>query len=326
MKKTIVLNGVKVEYTLEMKNVKNINIRLTPEKGLYVSAPYGIDPDLVEKVLKSKSEKILETLEKFKNIDPKGNIPPKQRSGKRKIVLNGKEYEYELIFKKIKRINLSISIRKGIRVSAPMSAKTELIEKFLKDNSDFIEKTIEKQKNLAEEMPKPKEFKNGEYIYFLGEKKTVSVVRSSTNSVQISNDVLYLYVTEPDNFLLRERLTENFLRDECEKKVVKMCKDLYPRFRKKGISFPKEIRFKKMVSCWGNCRPGRSLLTFSTYLVQLPEKCIEGVICHEFTHFLHADHSKAFYDQLTEFMPDWKVYDKIMKELQKEIIIRGSER
>ena len=34
--------------------------------------------------------------------------------------------------------------------------------------------------------------------------------------------------------------------------------------------------------------------------------CVEYVVCHELVHFVHPNHSKAFYDCLATFLPDWK--------------------
>ena len=36
------------------------------------------------------------------------------------------------------------------------------------------------------------------------------------------------------------------------------------------------------------------------------EGCIEQVILHELLHFVHPNHSPAFYALLTQLMPDWK--------------------
>lgn len=321
----ILLNGRKIKYTLEYKNVKNINVHISPEKGFYISAPVNVDIKFLENHLKSKSSVILDAIEKCEKIKNGTNPKTFQKPGtnKKTIVLNGKNVEYELQFKNIKRINLSISVEKGIHVSAPNRATVTDVEKFMRNNAEFILKSLEKYEKLAATMPKPKKYVNKEYIYFLGDKKTLFVNKSVRNFVQVNGGEIRIFVTDIDNFDLKENVMNEFMKNECEKYVTKMCRELYPRFSKRNIAYPKEIRFRKMVSCWGNCRPSRGILTFSTYLIQLPPKCIEAVVCHEFTHFLHENHSKDFYNQLTEFMPDWRVHDKVMKDLQKEIIIRN---
>ena len=321
----ITLDKRKVKYTLELKNVKNINIRITPEKGFCVSAPYNVDKKYLEKLLKSKSSVILNAIDKCEKVK-KGTEPKDiERIGtiKRKINLNGKTLEYELQFKKVKRMNISVGVDKGIRVSVPSGTSVATVEKFMREKADFILSALDKYQKMAETMPKAKKYENGEYIYFLGEKKNLKVTRSVRNFVEVNGSEIRLFVTDTENFDLKEYVMNTFLKSECEKYVAKMCMDLYPKFKKKGIPYPDEIRFRKMVSCWGNCRPTRGILTFSTYLIQLPPKSIEAVVCHEFTHFLHKNHSKDFYNQLTEFMPDWKIHDKVMNELQNEIIIRS---
>ena len=315
----VTLCGERVTYTLEYKSVKNVNIRCTPAKGLYISAPFYADVQKIDTYLKENSDKILDAVHKARSSANKKS----PRSEQRTINIGGRSVEYELNFKNVKRINLSVSGDKGVRISAPVGVKVKDIELFMLKNSEFILRALDKYEKLFESMPTVKTYSEGEYIYFLGEKKTIKLVKSTDNYAEIRGGDFCIYAKDIDDTHLKSTIADIFLKLESEYRIPDMCLKLYPRFKAKGIEFPSEIRFRKMVSCWGNCRPGRSILTFNTHLIQLPEKCIEQVICHEFTHFLHADHSKAFYAQLAEFMPDWKKYDDMTKGLQDEIIIRN---
>ena len=67
MKKTIILKKQKIEYELERKNVKNINLRIRSNCTVYVSANIRITDGEIEKFLRSKSHLILSALEKYKN-------------------------------------------------------------------------------------------------------------------------------------------------------------------------------------------------------------------------------------------------------------------
>ncbi len=317
----ITLGGERVTYILEYKSIKNVNIHCTPAKGLYISAPFHADLQKIDSYLKDNSDKILDAVHKAKSSNRSAFKPSSEQ---RKLDIGGRIVAYELNYKNVKRINLSVSGDKGVRVSAPPSVKVKDIEKFMLSNSEFILKALEKYERLYEDLPKAKTYSDGEYIYFLGEKKTIHLTKAARNFAEINGSQLRIFTTDIDNACLKGSIVDAFMKQQCETMIPQMCRQLYPRFREKGIAFPEEIRCRKMVSCWGNCRPARSILTFSTHLIQLPEKCIEQVICHEFTHFLHANHSKAFYAQLAEFMPDWKQYDKLTKQLQSEIIIRNS--
>ena len=72
---------------------------------------------------------------------------------------------------------------------------------------------------------------------------------------------------------------------------------------------------RAMRSCWGNCRPERAVVTFNALLAAVPEEDIEYVAAHELTHFLHADHSPAFYAALGRVIPDWKARRAALRKL-----------
>ena len=312
----IVLDGRRIAYTLEYKNIKNVNIHCTPAKGLYISAPYHADLQKLDTYLKEHSKQILAA------VDAAKGTSSRVRTQRRTITLGDRTVEYELSFKKIKRINLSVSLDKGVRVSAPLSARITDIEDFLRRSSEFILNAVDKYRKMSEELPKAKTYSEGEYVYFMGEKKQVRLTRAARNFAEVTGGELRIFAKDITDTALKTAIVDAFMKQKCEEIIPVMCGRLYPRFKAKGIEYPSELRFRRMVSCWGNCRPARSIITFSTYLIQLPEKCIEQVICHEFTHFLYQNHSKAFYAQLTEFMPDWKEYEDVIKKLGREIIIR----
>ena len=61
-----------------------------------------------------------------------------------------------------------------------------------------------------------------------------------------------------------------------------------------------------MTSCWGVCHPKKGSITLNRRLLEMPAGCIEYVVLHELAHFVHPNHSRAFYSLLTEWMPDWR--------------------
>ena len=53
------------KYTLERKNVKNINLRIKPDKNIYVSANKRVSVRTIETFIKSKEAFILEAFQRF---------------------------------------------------------------------------------------------------------------------------------------------------------------------------------------------------------------------------------------------------------------------
>lgn len=236
----------------------------------------------------------------------------------RHIALNGNNITYDLSRKSVKRINLRISPKKGMCISAPKGVAIEKIEAFIVKNSDFVLKNLEKSDQLAKTLPKPLRYTDGETIMYLGDKKILRVAKGSLNTACIDGDFICLSVTDTEDFQLKEKVLKKYMREECIKIVTKICQGTYPNFQKFGIEFP-QLKFRKMVSRWGICRPTIGTLTFNTNLVQIPISCIELVVMHEFTHFLHPNHSKNFYNCLASFMPDWVKREELLKKCSRTV-------
>lgn len=107
---------------------------------------------------------------------------------------------------------------------------------------------------------------------------------------------------------------QNFTEDELSKYVIEYSNIIYPYYKEiTSINFP-VIKFRKMKSRWGSCCPSKGILTFNKNLIFVSKECINYVIIHEFTHFIHPNHSPLFYEELSKICPDWK---NLKKQLQQ---------
>lgn len=66
MLRTIDAKGKQISYSLERKPVKNINLRIRADQGVYVSAPKGVAAKTIDAFVNEKSSYILRALKKFK--------------------------------------------------------------------------------------------------------------------------------------------------------------------------------------------------------------------------------------------------------------------
>ena len=140
----------------------------------------------------------------------------------------------------------------------------------------------------------------------------------------IKKEVIEAFLLSKSDFILRTLKRygqyadavriKYFEENEIADIILKMCEEVYPYFKDKGIDYP-EIKFRNMVSRWGSCHTKKGILTFNINLIYAPEECIEYVVMHEFAHFLQPDHSKKFYDELAKICPDWKERRKRLKEI-----------
>ena len=179
----------------------------------------------------------------------------------KEIKLNDTIIEYELQYKDVKNINLRITPSGTISVSANKRVPLKDIEEFMIAKANVIISALEKYKKYSQL-----------------EKKQ--------------------YYTEYD----------------VKKLIINLCNKVYPYYKQYGIKFP-EIKFRKMVSCWGSCNTKKAILTFNTNLMYAPIECVEYVVHHEFTHFLQPNHSRRYYVELEKVCPNWKDSRKKLRNI-----------
>ncbi len=227
----------------------------------------------------------------------------------RKIVLNNQKIEYELHRKNVKNLNLRIKPDGTISVSANNKISQERIDLFLQEHSDFIFDALKKYEEIAKNKPKELEYKTGEIIKILGSERTLKVENGNKNNVICDKYFLTLTVKDVNDYELKQKVLEKWKKEQATKLITEICEAMYPYFKSYVEIFPL-LKFRKMTSRWGSCQPKNNVLTFNTLLIETPVECIEYVVAHEFTHFLEANHSKAFYEKLEKIMPDWKTRKK----------------
>ena len=178
----------------------------------------------------------------------------------KEITLCGINIQYNMEYKNVKNINLRIKPDSTVNVSASHFVPIKTIEDFLQSKGEFIIKVLKK---YSAQIPVP---------------------------------------------------VQCFSEFEVKSMILQMCDEAYSIYKEKGIKYP-QIKFQKMTSRWGSCNPKKGILKFNTNLMYAPKECIEYVVYHEFTHFLQANHSKKFYDELTKVFPNWKTCITTLKNI-----------
>ncbi len=223
------------------------------------------------------------------------------------IFLSGEKINYFLEYKNVKNLNLRIKPNGNIYVSVNNKVSRKQVESFLISKSDFILKSLQK---MSKHQVKNITLSDGDIIKVLGCEKTLCLNKGK-NGIQIIDNRLILSVKDVNDYELKKTVIESWQKSESKRIITSVCKYVYPLFEKCGVIYP-TLKFRKMVSRWGSCQPKNNVLTFNTKLVEKPLQCIEYVVFHEFTHFLVPNHSKEFYQRLSEFLPDHKIRKELL--------------
>ncbi len=229
----------------------------------------------------------------------------KESFEKNKVILSGQEVEYVLTRKRVKNINLRIKSDATISVSAPFSVDLSQIENFMVSKSNYILTHIRRFQSMQTNISKNKEYIDGESFYLLGKNIRLKILQDTQEHVWTDGVFLYLKIQDTNNKKRKQLLVENFFSKQREEVFQEIIDTIYPVFSKYGIAYP-NIKMRTMKTRWGSCIPSKQQITLNTTLIETPRVCIEYVVLHEFSHFIHPNHSKAFYDFVAMLMPDWK--------------------
>ncbi len=89
-----------------------------------------------------------------------------------------------------------------------------------------------------------------------------------------------------------------------------------------GVDYGK-ITIRKQKTRWGSCTSNGNL-NFNLLLMLAPDEVVDYVVIHELCHRLEMNHSKAFWNNVSHVMPDYKNHIKWLKIHGNELMQKGN--
>lgn len=202
--------------------------------------------------------------------------------------------DYEIIIQKKNNKNTYIRVKEDLKIYITTSKYTPkfLIEKLVKENENSIIRMLDNQ---------IKKNKEKEENYFLGKKINIVVI-NIIDKAYLENDTLYVK---------NEEDIEKWYKKEALKIFKERLDYNYEKFTRK-IPYPKLV-IRKMTTRWGVNNKKLKKVTLNLDLIYKDIKYLDYVINHELSHFIHFNHSKAFWSLVEENTPNYK---QIRKELR----------
>ena len=101
-------------------------------------------------------------------------------------------------------------------------------------------------------------------------------------------------------------LTTRAQKADAAKRLAAMVEPMIERYTKLMEVSPSTVYYKPMISRWGMCKMKDRSVCYSTYLLLLPDWCIEHVVVHELCHLLEPSHNSRFHALMDKFFPQWR--------------------
>lgn len=234
------------------------------------------------------------------------------------IEYNGKEIKANLIYRARKSISIQIKPVDNITVISPKKVPKKFLKNMLIEKGDWILKKIEEYKGL-EEFYKEKEYVSGEKFYYLGKEHTLEIIKDTSLSskkiitnIVVKDNKIYIRSSNIEKEYLKEYL-KKWYRKESEKLVqdrIIHCREKSQIMMKLT---PSSVKVKEQKKRWGSCTSNKDIYINSKISMVKPE-VLDYILIHEFSHLVHMNHSKDFYNLVESIMPNYKIYEKWLKE------------
>ena len=202
---------------------------------------------------------------------------------------------YNLVIERKNNKNTYLKVKEDLTIHITTNKYTSMnfIYKLLDDKYIYLKKAIDKMK-----IRKEKE----DNFYLLGKKYDI-VIYPSINQIYKSNNKIY--ISDMKSF-------EKWLKNETLRLYKDHLDKIYKMFEE-DIPYPK-LKIRNMKTRWGVNNKRDNSVTLNGKLIRFDLTKLDYVIVHELAHFIHFDHSKAFWSVVEKYNPDYK---RIRKEMRK---------
>ena len=218
------------------------------------------------------------------------------------IIYGTTEIDFSIIKTDRKTLSIEVHPDLSVNVIAPQTASINDIKaKILKRASWILKQKVYFEAFLPR-IPE-RQYVSGETHSYLGRRYILKIKIADTNTVKLKagNIIVYCKVNTPEKI---KHLLTQWYYSHGEKRFKAIFNNAFAAFTKFNLDYP-ELEFKRMKNRWGSCTSSGKII-LNTEIIKTPVKCIEYVIIHEICHLVHHNHSKAFYQLLTDKMPDWE--------------------
>lgn len=204
---------------------------------------------------------------------------------------------YTLVTKQVKNINMRISSKGEVVVSANPFVPMDKIDDFVSSKVSWI---VKHQKSMQERSQKS--MIDDKHIVLFGNSLKIRKTTGKYNHVSYDKDTLYVQCREQAD---PEKVIRQFLDKLCRDVFLDIATLTFRSLSDYHLEFP-DVKLRDMKSRWGSCTPAKNSITLNRKLIHYPFEFIEYVVLHEFVHFIQPNHSKAFYNIIENYMPDYK--------------------
>ena len=206
------------------------------------------------------------------------------------IDINGKIYDVDIIKKNNKNTYVRVKNGRIVVTTNYLTGKNSII-KLIRDNEESIVSMINKDSKRKEK---------SDNFYYFGKKYDVIY---GFKDIDISDDKIYVYDKKSLDKYINKNIYDIYL-DRL---------NYWYNIFEEDIPVP-NLKIRKMTSRWGVCNIKNHNVTLNYQLSKYDICCLDYVIVHELSHFIHPNHSRDFWNLVGKYYPRYKECRKMLRE------------
>ena len=221
----------------------------------------------------------------------------------RLTLINNESLEYQLIKKSKKTLSLKIS-ENGLVVSAPLFMSEKKINQLVISKIKWIKKKLE----LIEPQKNKLFIKNRASFDLLGKEIKITLLDGNNKIEWIDKNNLKIFFKDQDD---QKKLKTFFIKWLKEIALDYFSQRAYEISKLYAIP-SNSILLSNAKSRWGTCN-SKTEVRINWRLIQADPYVIDYVICHEFAHLTHMNHSRNFWNLVEKLCPNYKLAENYLK-------------
>lgn len=213
--------------------------------------------------------------------------------------------------KDVKNVHLSVHPPDGrVTLVAPASTRLDVARAYAITRIGWIRQQRDRFSKQVREAPR--QFRGRETHFLWGRRHLLRLTeRDEKPQIMIDHRTIHLQVRPRTSRDQRARIMHEW--------HLRLLHDVIPDLICKweariGVKV-RGYFLQRMKTKWGSCNPQGGTIRLNTELVKKPRDMLEYVVVHEMTHLIEAKHTKAFFQHLDRFYPNWSVVRSELNEL-----------
>jgi predicted metal-dependent hydrolase len=210
----------------------------------------------------------------------------------------------EIIYTRRKTVALIVQPSGRLIVRAPLRTSQKEIRLLVEKNAGWIKS---KQAEVKSAHPPfvHKRFVSGETFCFLGNLYPLEIVSADRPALTLDGKFFLAKTALPK----AQAVFELWYRQQ----ALAILTGRVQHFASQHGFRYAQVKISSARTRWGSCSP-RGNLSFTWRLVMAPMPVIDYVVVHELVHLQVRNHSRQFWDQVNQLLPDYKDRRSWLKE------------